>query len=92
MQNTNPPKIGNNIRKWRNLKGFKQQDFAKQIDISITTLSKIENDSREAKIPLLQKIANCLKIKITQLFNDPSDYLPPPPPPRMTYKYIYNFS
>ena len=80
MQNTNPPKIGNNIRKWRNLKGFKQVDFAKQIDVSKTTLSKIENDKQPVNLTRLQKIANCLKIKITQLFNDPSDLLPPPPP------------
>lgn len=78
MNNNNPPQIGNNIRKWRNLKGFKQQDFAEQVGISKSTLSKIENDSREASIPRLQKIATCLKIKITQLFIDPSDLLPPP--------------
>ena len=80
MNNNNLPQIGNNIRKWRNLKGFKQQDFAKQVGISKSTLSKIENDTREAKIPRLQKIATCLKIKITQLLTDPSDLLPPPPP------------
>ncbi len=79
MQNTNPPQIGNNIRKWRNLKGFKQEDFAKQIDVSKTTLSKIENDKQPVNLTRLQKIATCLKIKITQLFNDPSDLLPPPP-------------
>lgn len=78
MNNNNPPQIGNNIRKWRNLKDFKQQDFAEQVGISKSTLSKIENDSREASIPRLQKIATCLKIKITQLFIDPSDLLPPP--------------
>ena len=78
MNNNNLPQIGNNIRKWRNLKGFKQQDFAKQVGISKSTLSKIENDSSGAKIPRLQKIATCLKIKITQLFFDPEDLLPPP--------------
>ncbi len=79
MRNINHLPIGNNIRKWRTLKGIKQIDLAQQIDISKTTLSKIENDKQEANIPRLQKIANCLKIKITQLFIDPSDLLPPPP-------------
>ncbi len=78
MDSTNPPLIGNNIRNWRRLKGIKQIDLAKQIDISKTTLSKIENDKQKANIPRLQKIADCLKIKITQLFIDPSDLLPPP--------------
>ncbi len=86
MDNINHPPIGNNIRKWRNLKGFKQEAFAKQVGISKSTLSKIENDNRGAKIPRLQKIATCLKIKITQLFIDPSDLLPPPP--RMIFNVI----
>ena len=80
MDNNHVP-IGNNIRKWRNLKGIKQIDLAQQIDISKTTLSKIENDKQEVNILRLQKIANCLKIKITQLFIDPSDLLPPTHPP-----------
>jgi transcriptional regulator with XRE-family HTH domain len=69
--------IGNNIRKWRNLKGVKQIDLARQIDVSKTTLSKIENDKQQASIPRLQKIATCLKIKTTHLFSDPSDLLSP---------------
>jgi transcriptional regulator with XRE-family HTH domain len=79
MADKNPLHIGNNIRLLRILKGFKQIDFAKELGISKTTLSKIENDKQAVKIPRLQKIAASLKIKITQLFSDPSDLLPPPP-------------
>jgi transcriptional regulator with XRE-family HTH domain len=68
--------IGNNIRKWRIIKGFKQITFAQLIGISKATLSKIENDKQELTIPRLEKIASCLNIKTTELFADPLDLLP----------------
>jgi transcriptional regulator with XRE-family HTH domain len=77
MQNNKQfPPIGNNIRKWRALKGFKQVTFAEMVGISKATLSRIENDKQEVTIRRLHKIAACLKIKTTQLFKDPSDLLP----------------
>lgn len=69
--------IGNNIRKWRSLKGFKQITFSVLIGVSKTTLSKIENNKSNISLALLQKMATCLNIKTTQLFSDPSDLLPP---------------
>ena len=78
MHNNKTEPIGNNIRKWRILKGFKQIDFAKQIHISKSTLSKIENDKQGVGLSRLQQMAECLKIKTTQLFIDPSDLLSPP--------------
>lgn len=76
MRNNKNEPIGNNIRKWRIIKGFKQIDFAKQIDISKSTLSKIENDKQEVGLTRLRQMADCLQIKTTQLFIDPSDLLP----------------
>ena len=70
--------IGNNIRKWRQLKGFKQDNFANQIGISKSTLSKIENDRQGIGVLRLQLIASCLKIKATDLFKNPNDLLSPP--------------
>lgn len=75
MRNNKNEPIGNNIRKWRIIKGFKQIDFAKQIDISKSTLSKIENDKQEVGLTRLRQMADCLQIKTTQLFIDPSDLL-----------------
>ena len=69
--------IGNNIRKWRTLKGFKQLDLAKQIGVSKTTLSKIENDTQQINLPRMKQIADVLNIKITHLFIDPMDLLSP---------------
>ena len=69
--------IGTNIRTWRVLKGFKQAGFAKLINISKSTLSKIENDKQPVSLERLQKIAICLNIKTTDLFKNPIDLLPP---------------
>jgi transcriptional regulator with XRE-family HTH domain len=68
--------IGNNIRKWRIIKGFKQTAFAKLVGVSKATLSKIENDKQELTLPRLQKIAACLNIRTTELLTDPLDLLP----------------
>jgi transcriptional regulator with XRE-family HTH domain len=72
---TQPYPIGNNIRKWRTLRGFKQDTFAQLIGISKATLSKIENNKQDINLPRLHKMATCLKVKTTQLLSDPSDLL-----------------
>jgi transcriptional regulator with XRE-family HTH domain len=79
MNSTLSRAIGNNIRKLRILRGFKQADLAREVGVSKTTLSKIENDKQKnVNILRLQKIACCLKVKVTQLFMDVNDLLPPP--------------
>jgi putative transcriptional regulator len=79
MKKGNLVPIGNNIRLWRILKGFKQMEFAKKLDISKSTISKIENDEQEVGVQRLQQMANILDIKVTQLFVHPTSLLPPPP-------------
>jgi transcriptional regulator with XRE-family HTH domain len=78
MAANDPLLIGNNIRKWRIIKGFKQVDLAHLIGISTSTLSKIENDKLKISLPRLQQIAQSMHIKTTQLFMDPESLLPPP--------------
>ena len=75
-ENSNQP-LGNNIRKYRIIRGCKQKDFAKNLGVARSTLSKIEN-GKSVKIPLLQKIATCLKVKVQQLFSDPPVIYCPP--------------
>ncbi|MGC4101029.1 helix-turn-helix domain-containing protein [Ferruginibacter sp.] len=67
--------IGENIRKWRELRGYKQVTFAALVGISKATLSRIENNKQTVSIPRLQKIAICLKINATQLFKDPGELI-----------------
>jgi transcriptional regulator with XRE-family HTH domain len=75
-----PPEIlliGNNIRKWRTLKGIKQSDFANQIGISKSTLSKIENGRQNISLIRMLLIAEILNIKTTQLLKDPLEFFSP---------------
>lgn len=64
-------KIGDNIRTWRELKGLKQVDLAKQIDISPEALSNIENGVSKPNIERMEDIADALEIEVTQLLINP---------------------
>lgn len=53
--------IGRNVSKLRELKGLKQEDFAKLLGISQQAISKLEN-KKEIDDTMLQKIAEKLDI------------------------------
>ena len=64
-------KVGENIRIWRELKGLKQIDLAKRIEISPEALSNIENGVSKPNIERLEDIANALEIEVSQLLVNP---------------------
>jgi len=64
-------KAGENIRTWRELKGLKQIDLAKRIDISPEALSNIENGVSKPNIERLEDIADALDIEVSQLLVNP---------------------
>jgi transcriptional regulator with XRE-family HTH domain len=64
--------VGNNIRKLRILKNYKQPEFASKIEICPEALSKIENGKTDISLSRLCSIANALNIDIKLLFTDPS--------------------
>ncbi len=63
--------VGNNIRKWRLIKGHNQKLFSDQLDISIPALCKIETGKTDMNLSRLCGIAEVLEIDIRQLFSDP---------------------
>ena len=63
--------IGNNIRKWRILKGIKQELLADELEISKAAISKIETGKTDIPLSRLSQIASVLNIKIELLFTDP---------------------
>jgi transcriptional regulator with XRE-family HTH domain len=78
----NPPyslKIGLHIRKWRELKGIKQQQLATQLGITKAALSNIENDKSDVSLHRIEDIARCLNLEAMKLFQNPVDLLLPPP-------------
>lgn len=68
-------KVGENIRTWRELKGLKQVDLAKRIDISPEALSNIETGVSKPNIERLEDIADALEIEINQLLLNPQQLL-----------------
>lgn len=58
--------IGQNIKKYRIMSGFTQQQLADKAQISLSYLSKIEaaKCSKSMSISVLNQIANVLNIKI----------------------------
>jgi len=67
--------IGSNIRKWRIVKGMKQDALAREIGVSKGTLSKIENNRSVISIQILQKMTIILNIKFSMLLSDPADFM-----------------
>jgi DNA-binding XRE family transcriptional regulator len=63
--------VGNNIRKWRMLKGIKQELMAEELEISKVSVSKIETGKTDIPLNRLFQIASVLGIKIQLLFSDP---------------------
>ena len=61
--------VGENIRRWRSFKGFKQEHLALKIGVSRVTLSKYENNRSEISFIQLQMIALALDIQLEQLIN-----------------------
>jgi transcriptional regulator with XRE-family HTH domain len=67
--------IGQNIRKWRMLKGVKQELLASNIGITKAALSNIENNKTAITLRRIEDIANSLDIEVMKLFSDPNDLL-----------------
>ncbi|HEV8284502.1 MAG TPA: helix-turn-helix transcriptional regulator [Chitinophagaceae bacterium] len=64
--------VGANIRKWRDLKGMKQESLAEELDISPVAISKIETGKTNIPLKRLFAIATALNINVELLFTDPS--------------------
>lgn len=65
-------KIGENIRKIRELKGYSQDYMAKKMDISQRTYSSIESENNKIDANRLKAIAEILEVNVLDIlaFND----------------------
>ncbi|MGG0821570.1 helix-turn-helix transcriptional regulator [Paenibacillus turicensis] len=59
--------LAQRIRAFRKLKGYTQQEFAKEVGISLAVLGAIERGNRRAEEQILNKIANTLDISLDEL-------------------------
>lgn len=63
-----PEKIGLNIQRLRHEKGLTQAAIAEKADINTNTYAKIERGVQTATVPMLEKIADVLGVKLYMLF------------------------
>lgn len=62
--------IGNNIKKWRELRNLKQSELAELLDVSDKTVSSWEINRTEPKMGMVEKICVALHCKKTDIIGD----------------------
>ena len=66
--------LGRNIKKYRTLKGFSQEEFSEKINISQQTLSRIECGKNFLTAETLERVLSILSVKISDLFTLEEEY------------------
>lgn len=66
--------LGNNIKHYRQLKGYSQEEFSEKLNISQQTLSRIERGINFLTAETLEKISPILEISPYELFMKSEDY------------------
>jgi len=62
--------VGNRIRKLRESKDLSQQNMAHELDIEVSTYSKIERGITDPSIGRLKQIADILNVSVTDLIQE----------------------
>ena len=66
----NTSSIGKRIRKYREAKGWRQEDFAEKIGLSVTYTGMIERGEKVPKLETFITIANALEVSSDLLLAD----------------------
>ena len=66
----NTSSIGKRIRKYRKAKGWRQEDFAERIGLSVTYTGMIERGEKVPKLETFITIANALEVSADLLLAD----------------------
>jgi transcriptional regulator with XRE-family HTH domain len=60
--------IGNNIKKYRELKNLTRESVAAEMDMSVSGYSKIERNEVDLTVSKVKKIAEVLGVDVSQIF------------------------
>jgi transcriptional regulator with XRE-family HTH domain len=60
--------FGKHIRQLRKSKGYSQESFATKLKLHRTYIGAIERGEKNITIKNLEKLANCLELKISDIF------------------------
>ena len=66
--------IGSRIYKMREENGYSRQEFADMVDISLNSLSSIENGNTLVKISTLFVITNTLSLSLSSFFESVEEH------------------
>lgn len=69
----NKEEIGNNIKKWRQMRNFTQYRLAEAIGKSASTIAMYETGKREPDMDVIEAIADVLNIRIIDLIPSSSN-------------------
>ncbi|MFH2070676.1 MAG: helix-turn-helix transcriptional regulator [Elusimicrobiota bacterium] len=71
--------IGENLRKYRKIRGFTQEKLVGQSDLHVTFIAHIETGRKVCSVKTLVKLANALKVKPETLMvtQEKSSYIKP---------------
>ena len=61
-------KVGKKIRRIRDGLGMTQEEVAEKIGIHVTSFGRIERGEANPPVSTIEKIANALKVHISELF------------------------
>lgn len=67
--------LGQNIRKYRNLAGLRQEDLAELCECSNSHIGQIENARTVPSLDIVVHVANALKVTVDQLLKESIDYV-----------------
>ncbi|MCC7333052.1 MAG: helix-turn-helix transcriptional regulator [Flavobacteriales bacterium] len=62
-------KVGDNIKKFRELKNLTRETIAEELNMSVSGYSKIERDEIDLTLSRIQQIAQILGVDISQILN-----------------------
>lgn len=69
--------IGDNLRKFRELKNITRERMASELNLSLSGYGKIERDEVQLTVARIKQISDILEIDSSQLFMDLSKFLEP---------------
>ena len=61
--------MGNNIKKYRKLKGYRQLDLAVELNVSEEHICRVEKGLKYLSLSKLFKLADILEVKMSDLIN-----------------------
>lgn len=82
--------IGENIKKFRNIKGMTQKELAKELNVTPVTIQNYENNRRKPDFQVLDELADILGCKLFDLLgvNSPDDMIKDDPKSYFLEQYL----